>query len=333
MYPPVDPILLELGPLVLRWYGLLIMSGVLAATWVAARYVARKGEDPANIWDMLIWVLIPGLIGARLYYVFIQSPRGPDGLDRYLADPVSILRVWEGGLHIFGGALFGVIAVYLYARVRKLPMLVYLDGIALGLPLGQAIGRQANFVNQELYGTPTTLPWGLRIDAVYRVPPYDNLLLYPDSARFHPLFLYESLWNLLGFGLIFWFQRRYERALRLGDIVLLYLIWYPLGRFFIELLRADGDRLAGTPFNLAHLISALCVVGAAATLYWRHREVGARDEVIGSSAETTADDGEVPADNAERAADSAEPVADGVEAVGVTADERPASDTPVEKPT
>ncbi len=331
MYPPVDPILLQLGPLTLRWYGLLIMGGVLAATWVAARYVARKGEDPANLWDMLIWVLIPGLIGARLYYVFIQSPRGPDGLDRYLADPISILRVWEGGLHIFGGAIFGAIAVYLYTRVRKLPMLVYLDGIALGLPLGQAIGRQANFINQELYGPPTTLPVGLRIDAVHRIPPYDNPLIYPETVRFHPLFLYESLWNLLGFGLIFWFQRRYEKALRLGDIVLLYLIWYPLGRFFIELLRTDSWFFPGTPFNVVHLISGLCVVLAALTLYWRHREVGNRDQGMMTSAEAAADGPDVREDEAEVVAASTE-TADDQEALDAADDKRQSIDEVADKP-
>jgi phosphatidylglycerol---prolipoprotein diacylglyceryl transferase len=315
MYPPVDPILLQLGPLTLRWYGLLIMAGVLAATWVAARYVARKGEDPTNVWDMLIWVLIPGLIGARLYYVFIQSPRGPNGLDRYLAEPASIFRVWEGGLHIFGGAVFGALAIYLYTRIRKLPLLIYLDGIALGLLLGQAIGRQANFINQELYGPPTTLPWGLRIDPQARIEPYNNLALYPDTTRFHPLFLYESLWTIIGFALIFWFQRRYERGLRAGDIALLYLIWYPLGRFFIEFLRTDSWFFPGTVFNPVHLISAIAVVGAAVTLYLRHREVG-NTETRKAAEATEAEDAEatepaestaVPTQHAASATETAEP--------------------------
>ena len=102
--------------------------------------------------------------GARLYYVFIQSPRGPDGLDRYLANPLEILNIAGGGLHIFGAFIFGALAVFIYARRRQLPMLVYLDAAALALPLGQAVARWANFINQELYGPPTTLPWGLRID-------------------------------------------------------------------------------------------------------------------------------------------------------------------------
>ncbi len=271
MYPPVDPIIIELGPLALRWYGLLIMLGILAAGYVASSYVARKGENSENIWDMLFWVLIPGLIGARLYYVFIQSPRGPNGLGRYLANPIEIIQVWQGGLHIFGGFILGGLALLLYARAKKLPLLIYLDAIALGLPLGQAIGRQANFINQELYGPPTTLPWGLRIDPLHRIVPYNNLDLYPQSVLFHPLFLYESLWNFVGFGLIFWIARRFEQQLRTGDILLLYLIWYPLGRFFIEFLRTDSWFFPGTPFNAVHILSFIACSGAVVLLYLRHR--------------------------------------------------------------
>jgi phosphatidylglycerol:prolipoprotein diacylglycerol transferase len=271
MYPPVDPIIVEIGPIALRWYGLLIMLGILAAAFVASRYVARKGENPDNVWDMLIWVLIPALIGARLYYVLVQSPRGPEGLGRYLANPIEIIAVWQGGLHIFGGFLVGVVALILYVRVNKLPLLVYLDGVALGLPLGQAIGRQANFINQELYGPPTTLPWGLHIDMQHRLAPYNNPALYPESVRFHPLFLYESLWNIIGFALIFWLSRRFDEQLKGGDILLLYLIWYPLGRFFIEFLRTDSWFFQGTPFNVVHIISFVAFTGAAAALVLRHR--------------------------------------------------------------
>lgn len=271
MYPPVDPIMVQLGPLTVRWYGVLMMLGVLAATYVAARYVASKGENAEHVWDMLLWVLIPGLIGARLYYVFVQSPRGPDGVGRYVADPGAILRIWEGGLHIYGGFLFGAVALLLYARFRALNLPVFLDAIGLGLPLGQAIARQANFINQELYGPPTTLPWGLRIDAQHRIPPYNDLATYPDSTRFHPLFLYESLWNAIGFGLILWISRRFASQLKPGDLALIYLIWYPLGRFFIEFLRTDSWFFPGTPFNVVHVVSAIAVAAATSLLIARHR--------------------------------------------------------------
>lgn len=270
MYPPFGPIIFELGPFALRWYGLLMLSAILSAAFVASREVERRGEDPDNLWDMLFWILIPGFIGARLYYVFIQSPRGPEGLGYYLANPVKILEIWGGGIHIFGGFIFGAIALWIFTRVRKLNPLPYLDAIALGLPLAQAIGRWGNFINQELYGPPTTLPWGLRIDQQHRIAPYDDLTQYPDSTRFQPLFLYESLWNLAGFFVLLWISQRFRGQLKAGDLALCYLIWYPLGRFFIEFLRTDSWFFPGTPFNVVHILSAIAIGGAAGALYWRH---------------------------------------------------------------
>jgi phosphatidylglycerol---prolipoprotein diacylglyceryl transferase len=270
MYPSIGPVMFQLGPFALHWYGFIMVVAIIVAAWVAARYIARRGRDSNTIWDMLLWVLIPALIGERLYYVFIQSPRGPNGLDHYLANPIEILEIWRGGMHIYGGFIFGGIALALYARWRKLPLLIYLDAVGLALPLGQAIGRWANFINQELYGPPTTLPWGLRIDDQHRLAPYNNLTLYPESTRFHPLFLYESLANLLGFILIFWISRRFEKRLRAGDLFLLYLIWYPTVRFFLEFFRTDSWFFPGTPFNVVHLLSFITVVSAVTLLIIRH---------------------------------------------------------------
>jgi phosphatidylglycerol:prolipoprotein diacylglycerol transferase len=270
MYPPINPILLQIGPISIHWYGVLIMLGILAAMWVMGRYVARKGQDPDTIWDGILWALIPALVGARLYYVFIQSPRGPAGLDYYLVNPLAILNITTGGLHIFGAFIGGAIGVLLYVRHRQLPVLIYLDAIGLGLPLGQAIGRVANFINQELYGPPTTLPWGLRIDAQHRLAPYNDMNRYPDSVRFQPLFLYECLWNLIGFSLLLVLSRRAANWLRDGDLILLYLIWYPLGRFGLEFFRTDSWFFPGTPFNLVHILSFVLVCTATVALVWRH---------------------------------------------------------------
>ncbi|MFL5629206.1 MAG: prolipoprotein diacylglyceryl transferase [Ktedonobacteraceae bacterium] len=272
MYPPFGPIMFQIGAFALHWYGFIMVVAILVAAWVASRYVARRGQDSNAIWDMLLWVLIPALIGERLYYVFIQSPRGPNGLGHYLANPIEILEIWRGGMHIYGAFIFGGIALALYACWRKLPLLIYLDAVGLALPLGQAIGRWANFINQELYGPPTTLPWGLRIDDQHRIAPYNNLTLYPESTRFQPLFLYESLANLLGFILIFWISRRFEKRLRNGDLFLLYLIWYPLVRFCIEFLRTDSWFFPGTPFNVVHILSAITIVSAITLLIVRHRK-------------------------------------------------------------
>jgi phosphatidylglycerol---prolipoprotein diacylglyceryl transferase len=269
MYPPVGPILVQLGPLAIHWYAFTMILAIVLGTFVASRYVAGHGQDPNTVWDMLLWVLVPALIGARLYYVFIQSPRGPQGIENYLSHPIEILQIWNGGIHIYGALIFGGIAVLLYMRVHKLPFSIYLDGVGLGLLLGQAIGRIGNFINQELYGPPTTLPWGLRIDPAHRVPPYNNLSLYPESVRFQPLFLYELLWDALGFVLLLWISRRFGKRLRNGDLFLMYLIWAPLGRFFIEFMRTDSWFFPGTPFDILHVVIAAIVISASTVLVIR----------------------------------------------------------------
>jgi phosphatidylglycerol:prolipoprotein diacylglycerol transferase len=294
MYPPFSPVI-QLGPLSLHWYGIIMVAAIIVGAWIASRYVARHGQSSNMIWDMLLWVLIPALIGERLYYVFIQAPRsGPNGLGDYLAHPIKILEIWNGGLHIYGAFIFGGIAIALYARWRKLPLLIYLDAVALALPIGQAIGRWANFINQELYGPPTTLPWGLRIDPAHRVPPYNNLILYPESVRFHPLFLYESLANLIGFALIFWISRRFTKRLKDGDLFLLYLIWYPLVRFCIEFLRTDSwfFTALGIHFNVVHILSIIAIVTAVTLLFIRHRSKPAFAAVESAANAPTTDGGE-----------------------------------------
>ena len=271
MYPPVSPIVFQIGPFALHWYGLTMTLAIFLGTYVASRYITRHGHDGGAVWDMLMWVLIPAIIGARLYYVFIQAPRGPGGLDEYLAHPIEILQVWRGGIHIYGAFIFGGIAAVLFLRYRKLPLLPFLDGIGVGLLLGQAIGRIGNFINQELYGPPTTLPWGLRIDSAHRLPPYNDLTKYPESVRFQPLFLYELLWDALGFVLILWIARRFSKQLKEGDVFLLFLIWSPLGRFFIEFMRTDSWFFPGTPFNPVHILTAIMVIGASIIFFLRHR--------------------------------------------------------------
>lgn len=273
MYPPVDPILVQLGPISIHWYGIIMTTAIFLATQVASHFVTKRGGDGNVIWDMLLWILIPALIGARLYYVFIQSPRsGPGSVTYFLANPSHILAIWEGGIHIYGALIFGGIALLVYLRARKLPSKLFLDAVALGLTLGQAIGRLGNFINQELYGPPTTLPWGLRIDPIHRIPAYSDLDLYPESTRFHPLFLYEMVWDLIGFALLLWLSRRFAKQLRSGDIFLLYLIWVPLGRFFIEFLRTDSWFFPGTPFNTAHILTATAVICGAVFFFLRHRQ-------------------------------------------------------------
>ena len=272
MFPPVQPILIAIGPLSIHWYGVIMTLAIFLGALVASRFVAKHGEDGNAIWDMLLWILIPALIGARLYFVFVQSPRGPDGLGAYLANPMQILEIWNGGIHIYGALIFGGIALLLYLRIHKLPFGRYLDGVALGMTLGQAIGRLGNFINQELYGPPTTLPWGLRIDEAHRIPPYNDLTLYPANTLFQPLFLYEMIWDAIGFVLLLWIARRFAKQLRSGDIFCLYLIWVPFGRFFLEFMRTDSWFFPGTPFNTAHILTATAVICGLTFLILRHRQ-------------------------------------------------------------
>src|SRR5262245_23549995 len=211
MPSPENPILLQIGPLAIRWYGFLIVIGVLLGAYVATIEARRKKEDPDHVWNLLIWCLIFGIIGARLYHV-LSSPAGASrGFNYYFIEnpfttltvfgaPIpfpTALLIWQGGIGIYGAILGGVLAIYLYTRRHGLKFLRWLDIIVPGLLLAQAIGRWGNFFNQELYGPPTSLPWGIKITNVnQRIPPYDDLTAYPLNTTFHPDFLYESLWNL-----------------------------------------------------------------------------------------------------------------------------------------
>ncbi len=280
MYPPVPQIAFYLGPIAIHYYGITMATAILVGVLLASRYVERFGLPGDSVWNLLLWILIPALIGARLYFVFIQTPWTSAGVGNYIRNPIKIIQVWDGGLHIYGVYIVGGLALLIYMMWKKLPMLIYLDAIGLVLPLSQAIGRLGNFINQELYGPPTTLPWGLRIDVNHRIPPYDNYALYPASTRFQPLFMYEALWNLIGFGLFFYISRRYAKYLKPGDIFLMYLIWYPAIRFLLEFFRTDSWFFPGTHIDTVHILSALMIVIAATALYLRHRTPPAQPDIF-----------------------------------------------------
>jgi len=244
--------------LALRWYGLILMSAALFGTWIAARQVRRNGGDAEVIWDAMPAVLIAGVIGARLWYVLNATVGG----SRYFIDnPLKILAIPEGGLHIFGAFILGGLAAYLYARSKKVDILMLLDSAAPALLIGQALARPANFINQELYGQPTDLPWGIPIQAESRIPPYNDLSLYPlDSARFHPTFAYEMIWNLAAGGFLLWLARRYPDRLKPGALFACWLILAGVGRFIVEAFRPDQPRIPGTDLSFSRLISMLMAV-------------------------------------------------------------------------
>ncbi|HNM11188.1 MAG TPA: prolipoprotein diacylglyceryl transferase, partial [Mycobacterium sp.] len=170
----MSPELIRIGPLTLYWYGFLITIGALAGAYVASRQAKRKGIDPEHVWNALIPALIFGLIGARLYHV-LSSPPGGVGWDYYRQNPLDIIAFWNGGLRglgIYGAIIGGAFGVWLYCRFAHLPFLTFLDIASPGLALAQTIGRFGNYFNQELYGYPTTLPWGIPIDLQHRLPQF-----------------------------------------------------------------------------------------------------------------------------------------------------------------
>jgi len=261
----MNPIAIQVGPFAIRWYGLLIVTGAALAAFVSTREAKRRGENPDHVWDILVWALIGGIIGARLYHV-VSRPSTGGGLPYYLQHPIEILYIWQGGLGIYGAVAGGILALYLYTRRHSLDFLKWVDIGVVGVPLAQAIGRWGNFFNQELYGYPTTLPWGIHIDMTHRIPQFANL---PPDTRFHPTFLYESIWDLLSFGVLLYIARTYSERLKKGDLFLIYGILYPVGRILVETQRPDAWTILGIP--TAQLVGGISIVVCSAVLWWRHR--------------------------------------------------------------
>ena len=260
----IDPIAIRLGPISVHWYGIIIAAAVLLAGVLGAAEARRRGEDPEHGWSMLLPVLILGVIGARIYHVIHQW-------DYYAANPALIPQVWLGGLAITGAVVGGMLGIWLYTRANKLNTLRWFDIFATAVLLGQAIGRLGNFANQELYGPPTDLPWGIPIDAAHRIGEWMNLELYPvDATRFHPLFAYEALLNLVGLGLILWIARRFAHRLYDGDVFLIYLMWYGVVRTYLETFRTQNWVIAGVPTAMWIGIGAFLLAGGLLIL--RHRK-------------------------------------------------------------
>lgn len=257
----------NIGPLTIHYYGIILMLGAVAGAWLADREARRRKVDPEIVWDALIWVIIGGIIGARLWHVFTPPPSMiAQGLTTrfYLTHPLDILAVWKGGLGIPGAIIGGGIALFIFSRRRKFSFALLADIAAPGIALGQAIGRWGNYVNQEVYGAPSNLPWAITIDPAYRLPQFQ------DVATYHPTFLYESIWNLMNMTFLLWIARRFADRLIPGDVFLFYLIGYAIGRFFLEFLRLDSSQIGGVNANQTFMV--LVAVVSAALLIWRHRK-------------------------------------------------------------
>lgn len=252
------PILVNIGPLTIRWYGLLIATAVLIGVSLSQYLASRRHVNPELLGDLAIWLVVGAIPAARLYYVLFEW-------SQYAQNPGKIIAIWEGGIAIHGAILGGTIATLIFARIKKISFWQLTDIVAPSLILGQAIGRWGNFFNSEAFGSPTDLPWKLFIPLERRPPGYENF------AYFHPTFLYESVWNLIVFGLLltlFFRGLKGKPRLKTGTIFLVYLVAYSLGRFWIEGLRTDSLMLG--PIRMAQVVSLVGIGLGLAGLAWQY---------------------------------------------------------------
>lgn len=229
----------KVGPLTIRFYALCILAGIILAVWITARRWKKVGGNFDQILDITLVCVPCGIIGARLYHVVTTPERffGPNG------DPVEILRIWNGGLGIWGGVLLGGLAAWVWCRHKHYPTALLADAVAPGLLVAQAVGRLGNWFNQELYGAPTKLPWGLKLNSTgsaigHEEQCYDGTSC-PTGTLFHPTFLYEMVWNLVGAAIIVWIGRKAAKRIKAGSLFVIYVMWYTAGRTWIEALRID----------------------------------------------------------------------------------------------
>ncbi|GFE70649.1 prolipoprotein diacylglyceryl transferase [Chroococcus sp. FPU101] len=264
------PIIFEIGPFVIRWYGLLIAAAVLLGATLSQYLAKRRKVNPDLLADLAIWLVIGAIPCARLYYVLFEW-------QEYAQRPRDIIAIWKGGIAIHGAIIGGIIATLIFARIKKISVWQLLDLVVPSLALGQAIGRWGNFFNSEAFGKPTNLPWKLFI------PPSNRPSEYLSSNYFHPTFLYESLWNLMVLGLLlylfFWGLKRPEQ-LKIGTLTLVYFIAYSLGRFWIEGLRTDSLMLG--PLKIAQVVSLVALSISIFGLIWLYRFKKPLPDVVSS---------------------------------------------------
>ncbi|PSF38239.1 prolipoprotein diacylglyceryl transferase [Aphanothece hegewaldii CCALA 016] len=253
------PIIFEIGPFALRWYGLLIATAVLLGATLSQYLAKRRKINPDLLADLTIWLVIGAIPFARLYYVLFEW-------QEYAQRPGDIIAIWKGGIAIHGAIIGGTIATLIFARIKKISVWQLLDLVVPSLALGQAIGRWGNFFNSEAFGKPTNLPWKLFI------PPSNRPPQYLDQEFFHPTFLYESLWNLsvliILLYLFFWGLKHSDR-LKVGTLTLVYAIAYSIGRFWIEGLRTDSLMLG--PLKIAQIVSLIAISLSIFGLVWLYR--------------------------------------------------------------
>ena len=252
----------SIGPVTIHIYALCILMGIVLAVWITTTRWKKLGGNFDQVLDITLVSVPAGIIGARLYHIITTPERffGPDG------DWAERFRIWNGGLGIWGGVLFGALAAWAWCRHKHYPMALLADAIAPGLLVAQAVGRLGNWFNQELYGAPTTLPWGLKLNMEgtaigHSEQCYDGATC-PSGTLFHPTFLYEMIWNLIGAAIIVYIGSKAMKKLKAGSLFAVYIMWYTLGRTWIESLRIDyAHEFLGVRINV-WVSMAVFVLGA-----------------------------------------------------------------------
>lgn len=256
----IDPIAFSIGAFPVRWYGILIVSGIILGFFVAQREMVKRGFDEDFLTDMLIWAVPLSIVGARIYYVIFEW-------EYYKNDPGRIIRIDQGGLAIHGALIAAIIVAYIFTKKRGVSFWKVADIVAPSILIGQIVGRWGNFMNQEAHGGPVSREFleGLML------PEWIIEQMNIDGTYYHPTFLYESLWNIVGLVLLLLLRKV---NLRRGEIFLSYLIWYSIGRFYIEGLRTDSliNELFGG-LRQAQVISLVLIVVAVALIIYRRVKV------------------------------------------------------------
>lgn len=252
----IDPIAIKIGGFEVAWYGVIIGVGILLAMYLASSEGDRKGMPQDFILDLAFWTVPIAILGARAYYVLFE-------LGYYLENPGQIFQIWNGGLAIYGALLTGALVVYFFTKKKNVPVMLTLDVLAPGVLIAQSLGRWGNFINQEAHGAAVTLEF---LEGLF-LPEFIINQMNIKGTYYHPTFLYESLWSLIGFALIVYLRRR-PNLLREGEVFFSYIIWYAFGRFFIEGMRTDSLYLFAN-IRVSQLLSIILIAGAIAV--WAYR--------------------------------------------------------------
>ena len=255
----IDPVAISIGPIKIYWYGIIIALAMLIGISLATKEAQKLGLEEDTMVDMALWAIPIGFIGARLYYVLFKW-------DYYIQNPSEIIAIWNGGIAIYGGLIAGGLAVYWFARRKKMTLTLLLDILAPSVLLAQSIGRWGNFINQEAHGGAVSRQF---LETLY-LPEFIIGQMNINGTYYHPTFLYESLWSLLGFILLI-ILRNQKGLLRRGEVALSYVIWYSFGRFFIEGMRTDSLWI-GDIMRVSQMLSLVLFISAIILLVYRRRD-------------------------------------------------------------